>query len=81
MAKVKIDDELHKRIKKLIKQGENRFDFPTAKSFVSMIVAPIMAGTDSRNEYLKAVALSIFLSNPVATVTPFLETPGIMATP
>ena len=52
---------------------------PATISLDSMIVAPIIAGTDSRNEYLKAVVLSIFLSNPVATVTPLLETPGIIA--
>jgi len=34
MVEVKIDQELHKRIGKLIKEGENRFDFPTIKSFV-----------------------------------------------
>ena len=34
MVEVKIDEELHKRIGKLIKTGENRFDFPTIKSFV-----------------------------------------------
>jgi len=53
--------------------------FPVIKSFDSMIVAPIMAGMDSKNEYLKAVVLSIFLSSPVDIVTPLLEMPGIMA--
>ena len=38
MAEVKIDKELHKKVIKLIKQGENRFDFPTAKSFVDKAV-------------------------------------------
>ena len=55
--------------------------FPTTKSLDSMKVAPITAGTDNKKEYLKAVTLSIFLNNPVATVIPLLETPGIIATP
>ena len=31
---VKIDKELLERIKKLIKKGENRFEFPNLKSFI-----------------------------------------------
>ena len=42
MAEVKIDNELHKRIKKLIEKGENRFDFPTVKSFVDKAVLKIL---------------------------------------
>ena len=34
MAVTKIDDELFKRISKLIKKGDNRFDFPSVKAFV-----------------------------------------------
>lgn len=34
MAETKIDKELLERIKKIIKKGENRFDFPNVKSFV-----------------------------------------------
>jgi len=38
MAVIKIDDELYKRIKKLIKEGDNRFDYPTVKAFVDKAV-------------------------------------------
>lgn len=34
MATIKIDDELLKKIKKFIKEGENRFDYPNVKAFV-----------------------------------------------
>ena len=61
------------------KNSENISMFPVTNSFDSMIVAPITVGTDNKNEYLKAVDLSIFLSSPVDTVTPLLEIPGIMA--
>ncbi len=42
MAEVKIDAELLKKIKKLIKQGDNRFDFPTVKSFVDKAVLKLL---------------------------------------
>ena len=42
MAEVKIDDELYQRIIKFIKSGENRFDFPTAKSFVDKAVLKML---------------------------------------
>ncbi len=42
MAEVKIDDELYSRVLKLIKQGENRFDFPTVKSFVDKAVLKML---------------------------------------
>jgi len=38
MATIKIDDELLKKIKKLIKQGDNRFDHPNVKAFVDKAV-------------------------------------------
>jgi non-homologous end joining protein Ku len=38
MAETKIDGELLERIKKLIQKGENKFEFPTAKSFVDRAV-------------------------------------------
>ena len=38
MAVIKIDDELYERIKKLIKEGDNRFDYPTVKAFVDKAV-------------------------------------------
>lgn len=42
MAEVKIDNKLHRKILKLIKQGENRFDFPTVKSFVDKAVLKML---------------------------------------
>jgi len=42
MAEVKIDDELLERIKKIIKKGENRFEFPTVKSFVDKAVLKML---------------------------------------
>lgn len=50
MAEVKIDEELHKRIKKLIKKGENKFDFPTAKSFVDKAVLKMLKGLEKERE-------------------------------
>jgi len=34
MAVIKFDDELLKKVKEYIKEDDNRFDFPTVKSFV-----------------------------------------------
>ena len=48
MAEVKIDDELRKRIKKLIEKGENRFDFPTVKSFVDKAVLKILKSLENK---------------------------------
>ena len=48
MAEVKIDKELHKRILKLIRQGENRFDFPTAKSFVDKAVLKVLKSLEKK---------------------------------
>ena len=42
MAEVKIDDELHKAVLKLIKKAKNRFDFPTIKSFVDKAVLKML---------------------------------------
>ena len=50
MAEVKIDDELHKRIKKLIEKGENRFDFPTVKSFTDKAVLKMLKALEKRKE-------------------------------
>ena len=44
MAEVKIDDELRERIRKLMQEGENRFDFPTVKSFVDKAVLKMLKG-------------------------------------
>lgn len=38
MAVTKIDDELFKGVGKYIKQGDNRFDFPSVKAFVDKAV-------------------------------------------
>lgn len=37
MAVIRIDDELHEKINKLIK-GKRRFDFPSAKAFVDKAI-------------------------------------------
>jgi len=42
MTEVKIDEELHKRINEFIKKGENRFDFPSVKSFVDKAVLKML---------------------------------------
>jgi len=49
MAEVKIDEELLKRIVKFIKKGENRFDFPTAKSFVDKAVLKMLKLLDKKS--------------------------------
>lgn len=38
MAVIKIDDELLRKIKDFIKQGDNRFDYPSTKAFVDKAV-------------------------------------------
>ena len=48
MAEVKIDNELHKRIKKVIDKGENRFDFPTVKSFVDKAVLKMLKTLENK---------------------------------
>ena len=48
MAEVKVDEELHKRINKLIKKGENRFDFPTIKSFVDKAILKMLKSLEKR---------------------------------
>ncbi len=42
MAEAKIDGKLLERIKKLIKKGENRFEFPTVKAFVDKAVLKML---------------------------------------
>ncbi len=42
MAEVKIDEELLKKVKETIRKGENRFDFPTVKSFVDKSVLKML---------------------------------------
>ena len=50
MAEVKIDDELHSRVLKLIKQGENRFDFPTVKSFADKAVLKMLKSLEEEKD-------------------------------
>ena len=38
MAVIRIDDKLYKKIIKFIKKEENRFDFPSVKSFVDKLI-------------------------------------------
>jgi hypothetical protein len=38
VAETKIDEKLLEEIKKFIKRGENRFDFPSVKAFVDKAV-------------------------------------------
>ena len=53
MAEVKIDKELHKKIKKLIKKGENRFDYPTVKSFIDKAVLKMLEDLEGGKENSK----------------------------
>ncbi len=48
MAEVKIDKELHEKIIKLIKKGDNRFDFPTVKSFVDKAVLKLLKALEKK---------------------------------
>ena len=49
MAVIKIDNELLEKIKKLIK-GENRFDFPSAKTFVDKAVLKMIKDLEKKKE-------------------------------
>jgi hypothetical protein len=49
MAEVKIDNELLEKIKKLIKKGENKFDFPTIKSFIDKAVLKMLKDFGKHN--------------------------------
>jgi len=42
MTEVKIDEELLEKIKRFIEKGENRFDFPSVKSFVDKSVLKML---------------------------------------
>ena len=50
MAEVKIDDELRGRIKKLIEKGENRFDFPTVKSFADKAILKMLKSLENKKQ-------------------------------
>ena len=49
MAVIKIDDELYKKIIKLIK-GKNRFDFPSAKTFVDKAVLKMVKELEKKKK-------------------------------
>lgn len=38
MAVIKIDDELLKKVREYVMKGDNKFDYPTVKSFVDKAV-------------------------------------------
>ena len=57
MAEVKIDKELHKKVIKLIKKGENRFDFPTVKSFVDKAVLKMLKALEKRKLFFNSIFL------------------------
>ena len=48
MAEVKIDKELLEKIKKIITKGENRFDFPSVKSFVDKAVLKMLKSLEKK---------------------------------
>lgn len=48
MAEVKIDKELLEKVKKLLQKGENRFDFPTVKSFVDKAVLKALKSIEEK---------------------------------
>ena len=50
MGVIKIDDELLKKIKAYIKEGDNRFDFPNVKAFVDKAVYNYLKKLNKKNE-------------------------------
>jgi len=50
MAEVKIDEKLLKKIKEFIKTGENKFDFPTAKSFTDKAVLKLLKELEKKKK-------------------------------
>jgi len=48
MAEVRVDEELLKRLKDFIKKGENRFDFPTVKSFVDKAILKMLKSLEEK---------------------------------
>jgi hypothetical protein len=50
MAEVKIDKELLQKIKKFIEQGENRFDFPSVKSFIDKSVLKMLKDLENKGK-------------------------------
>ncbi len=50
MTEVKIDEELLEKIKKFIEKGENRFDFPSVKSFVDKSVLKMLKSLEKKKD-------------------------------
>ena len=50
MVEVKIDEELHKKVKEFIKKGDNRFDFPTVKSFIDKSVLNMLKSLEKKGK-------------------------------
>lgn len=50
MVEVKIDEELYRRITILIKKGENRFNFPTAKALVDKAVLKMLKDVEKNDK-------------------------------
>jgi non-homologous end joining protein Ku len=50
MSETKIDKELLEKIKKLIKKGENRFEFPNVKSFVDKAVLKMLKSLENKKD-------------------------------
>jgi hypothetical protein len=50
MAEVKIDKELLEKIKKFIEKGENRFDFPSVKSFIDKSVLKMLKELENKGK-------------------------------
>jgi hypothetical protein len=48
MAEVKIDEELLGKVKKFLQKGENKFDFPTVKSFVDKAVLKALKSLEEK---------------------------------
>jgi hypothetical protein len=53
MAETKIDDDLLKQIKKLLQKGENKFDFPSVKSFVDKAVLKMLKDSEDKDKKKK----------------------------
>ena len=50
MAVIKIDDGLLKKVRKYIKEGNNRFDYPTVKAFVDKAVYVYLKKKEGKKE-------------------------------
>ena len=61
MAEVKIDEELLERIKKTIKEGENRFNFPTVKTFVDKSVLKMLKNYEKKEKKFQVYLPSFFI--------------------